>query len=467
MPKHPGLSEPWNLRTSTLRPTIADLYANPPIHQPLTISGWIRTRRSTKAVSFAEITDGSTLRSLQVVLPHDKIPRDRIETDLHTGTSLTVTGQLIPTPDRPQPFELQAESYTLHGHANPDTYPLQKKAHSLEFLREIAHLRVRTRTFQAVFRIRHGVSIAIHQFFHERGFIYVHTPILTPSDCEGAGQLFQVITTEDSDPHAFFGRPAYLTVSGQLEAEILTMGLGRVYTFGPTFRAEPSHTPRHLAEFWMIEPEMAFFDLNDTMDLAEDLLKNLIRYLLRHHTEELSFLTERYDPDLLARLESTKESAFLRISYTEAIDILQKSGREFTYPPIWGTDLQAEHERYLVETYAQRPVIVYNYPRDIKAFYMRQNDDGKTVASFDVLFPGIGEIVGGSQREERLDRLESEMQRRGMNLAAYQAYLDTRRFGTVPHSGFGLGLERFLLFATGLTNVRDVIPFFRAAGQMA
>jgi len=467
MPKHPGLSEPWNLRTSTLRPTIADLYANPPLNQPLTISGWIRTRRSTKAVSFAEITDGSTLRSLQVVLPHDKIPRDRIETDLHTGASLTVTGRLIPTPDRPQPFELQAESYTLHGHANPDTYPLQKKAHSLEFLREIAHLRVRTRTCQAVFRIRHGVSIAIHQFFHERGFIYVHTPILTPSDCEGAGQLFQVITTEDSDPHAFFGRPAYLTVSGQLEAEILTMGLGRVYTFGPTFRAEPSHTPRHLAEFWMIEPEMAFFDLNDTMDLAEDLLKNLIRYLLRHHTEELSFLTERYDPDLLARLESTKESAFLRISYTEAIDILQKSGREFTYPPIWGTDLQAEHERYLVETYAQRPVIVYNYPRDIKAFYMRQNDDGKTVASFDVLFPGIGEIIGGSQREERLDRLESEMQRRGMNLAAYQAYLDTRRFGTVPHSGFGLGLERFLLFATGLNNVRDVIPFFRAAGQMA
>jgi asparaginyl-tRNA synthetase len=467
MPKHPGLSEPWNLRTSTLRLTIADLYANPPLNQPLTISGWIRTRRSTKAVSFAEITDGSTLRSLQVVLPHDKIPRDRIETDLHTGASLTVTGQLIPTPDRPQPFELQAESYTLHGHANPNTYPLQKKAHSLEFLREISHLRVRTRTFQAVFRIRHGVSIAIHQFFHERGFIYVHTPILTPSDCEGAGQLFQVITTEDSDPHAFFGRPAYLTVSGQLEAEILAMGLGRVYTFGPTFRAEPSHTPRHLAEFWMIEPEMAFFDLNDTMDLAEDLLKNLIRYLLRHHTEELTFLTERYDPDLLARLESTKESAFLRLSYTEAIDILQKSGRDFTYPPIWGTDLQAEHERYLVETYAQRPVIVYNYPRDIKAFYMRQNDDGKTVASFDVLFPGIGEIIGGSQREERLDRLESEMQRRGMNLAAYQAYLDTRRFGTVPHSGFGLGLERFLLFATGLTNVRDVIPFFRAAGQMA
>ncbi len=462
MPKHPGLYEP-----RSLRPTIIDLYVSPPSGETLTISGWIRTRRSTRAVSFAEITDGSTLRALQVVFPHDKIPRERIEAELHTGASLAITGQLIPTPERPQPFELQAQAYTLLGPAAPETYPLQKKAHSLEFLREITHLRVRTRTFQAVFRIRHGVSLAIHQFFHERGFIYVHTPILTPSDCEGAGQLFQVFTTEDPDPTAFFGRPAYLTVSGQLDAEILTMGLGRVYTFGPTFRAEPSHTPRHLAEFWMIEPEMAFFDLEDTMNLAEDLLKSLIRYVLRNYPDELAFLTERYDPDLLARLESVKESVFLRLPYPEAIDILQKSGRDFAYPPVWGTDLQAEHERYLVETYAQRPVIVYNYPRDIKAFYMRQNDDSKTVAAFDVLFPGIGEVIGGSQREERLDRLEAEMQRRGMNLTAYQAYLDTRRFGTVPHSGFGLGLERFLLFVTGLTNVRDVIPFFRAAGQMA
>jgi asparaginyl-tRNA synthetase len=309
--------------------------------------------------------------------------------------------------------------------------------------------------------------MAIHQFFHERGFLYVHTPILTPSDCEGAGQLFQLITTESADPQVFFGRSAYLTVSGQLDAEILMMGLGRVYTFGPTFRAEPSHTPRHLAEFWMIEPEMAFFDLGATMDLAEDLLKALIRYGLRQYPEELAFLTERYDSDLLSRLENTKESAFLRLSYTEAIEILQKSGREFAYVPNWGIDLQAEHERYLVETYAQRPVMVYNYPREIKAFYMRQNDDGKTVASFDVLFPGIGEIIGGSQREERLEVLVSEIQRRGMDTAAYQTYLDTRRFGTVPHSGFGLGLERFLLFMTGLTNVRDVIPFFRAAGQMA
>ncbi len=466
MPKHPGLSDTWSQRVSTLRPTIADLYAHPPLNETLTIGGWVRTRRSTRAVSFAEITDGSTLRSLQVVFPHDQVPRDRIEAELHTGASLTVTGQLIETPDRPQPFELQATAYTLHGPADPDTYPLQKKAHSLEFLREVVHLRGRTRTFQAVFRIRHGVSIAIHQFFHELGFVYVHTPILTPSDCEGAGQLFQVITTEDPAPSAFFGRPAYLTVSGQLDAEILTMGLGRVYTFGPTFRAEPSHTPRHLAEFWMIEPEMAFFDLEDTMNLAEDLLKNLIRYVLRYHAEELAFLTERYDTDLLARLEVTKESAFLRIPYSEAITILQQSGHSFTYPPLWGNDLQAEHERYLVETYAQRPVIVYNYPRDIKAFYMRQNDDARTVAAFDVLFPGIGEIIGGSQREERLDRLSAEMERRGMSPAAYQAYLDTRRFGTVPHSGFGLGLERFLLFATGLTNVRDVIPFFRAAGQM-
>ncbi len=462
MSKHPGLYEP-----RSLRPTITDLYVSPPFGETLTISGWIRTRRSTRAVSFAEITDGSTLRALQVVFPHDKIPRERIEAELHTGASLAITGQLIPTPERPQPFELQAQAYTLLGPADPETYPLQKKAHSLEFLRESTHLRVRTRTFQAVFRIRHGVSLAIHQFFHERGFIYVHTPILTPSDCEGAGQLFQVFTTEDPDPTAFFGRPAYLTVSGQLDAEILTMGLGRVYTFGPTFRAEPSHTPRHLAEFWMIEPEMAFFDLEDTMNLAEDLLKSLIRYVLRNYPDELAFLTERYDPDLLARLESVKESVFLRLPYPEAIDILQKSGRDFAYPPVWGTDLQAEHERYLVETYAQRPMIVYNYPRDIKAFYMRQNDDSKTVAAFDVLFPGIGEVIGGSQREERLDRLEAEMQRRGMNLTAYQAYLDTRRFGTVPHSGFGLGLERFLLFVTGLTNVRDVIPFFRAAGQMA
>jgi asparaginyl-tRNA synthetase len=284
MPKHPGLYEP-----RSLRPTIADLYDNPPLNETLTISGWIRTRRSTKAVSFAEITDGSTLRSLQIVLPHDKISREQIEAELHTGASLAITGQLVPTPDRPQPFELRAQAYTLLGSADPETYPLQKKAHSLEFLREIAHLRARTRTYQAVFRIRHGVSLAIHQFFHERGFVYVHTPILTPSDCEGAGQLFQVITTEDPDPTAFFGRPAYLTVSGQLDAEILTMGLGRVYTFGPTFRAEPSHTPRHLAEFWMIEPEMAFFDLEDTMNLAEDLLKSLIRYVLRHYADELAF----------------------------------------------------------------------------------------------------------------------------------------------------------------------------------
>ncbi len=461
MPKPPGLYHPEQLFT------INSLYQAPPLGQLITVEGWVRTRRTTRALSFLEIADGSTLRGLQVVLPHDKIPKERMEAELHTGASLVVEGSLVETPDRPQPFELQAEQYRLYGSADPEVYPLQKKAHSLEFLREMAHLRVRTRTFQAVFRIRHGISMAIHQFFHERGFLYVHTPILTPSDCEGAGQLFQLITTESADPQVFFGRSAYLTVSGQLDAEILMMGLGRVYTFGPTFRAEPSHTPRHLAEFWMIEPEMAFFDLGATMDLAEDLLKALIRYGLRQYPEELAFLTERYDSDLLSRLENTKESAFLRLSYTEAIEILQKSGREFAYVPNWGIDLQAEHERYLVETYAQRPVMVYNYPREIKAFYMRQNDDGKTVASFDVLFPGIGEIIGGSQREERLEVLVSEIQRRGMDKVAYQTYLDTRRFGTVPHSGFGLGLERFLLFMTGLTNVRDVIPFFRAAGQMA
>jgi asparaginyl-tRNA synthetase len=371
-----------------------------------------------------------------------------------------------------------AEGYELYGQADPEVYPLQKKAHSLEFLREIAPLRPRTRTFQAVFRIRSGVSFAIHQYFQERGFVYVHTPILTPSDCEGGGQLFRVTTLplenlpkrpdgSVADEEDFFGRPAYLTVSGQLEGEQLMMGLGKIYTFGPTFRAEPSHTPRHLAEFWMIEPEMAFYDLAATMDLAEDFLKYLIRYTLRTYGEELAFLTERYEPTLLAELEGTKESAFLRLSYSEAIEILKKSGRSFQYPVEWSSDLQAEHERYLVEEYAQRPVIVYNYPKAIKAFYMRQNPDGQTVAAFDVLFPRIGEVIGGSQREERYEVLVRRMQELGMDFTPYQGYLDTRRFGSVPHSGFGLGLERILLFLTGMTNVRDVIPFFRAAGQMA
>ncbi len=459
MPKSPGLYAPQEL------PTIASLYEKPRLGSPTQVSGWVRTRRTTRALSFVELQDGSMLQALQVVFPHEKVSREKIEAEINTGASIEVSGTLVATPDRPQPFELQADSYSLLGAADPEAYPLQKKAHSLEFLREIPHLRVRTRTFQAVFRLRHAVSFAIHQFFHERGFVYVHTPILTPSDCEGAGQLFQVVTNEG--PEAFFGRPAYLTVSGQLEAEMLAMGLGRVYTFGPTFRAEPSHTPRHLAEFWMVEPEMAFYDLEATMDLAEELLKYLIRFVLRGYLEELAFLTERYDADLLARLEGVKESAFLRIPYTEAIEILQRSGQAFTFPVNWGIDLQAEHERYLVETYAQRPVMVYNYSRDIKAFYMRQNSDGRTVAAFDVLFPGIGEVIGGSQREERHDMLLAEIQRRGMNPEVYRYYLDTRRFGTVPHSGFGLGLERFLLFVTGMTNVRDVIPFFRASGQIA
>lgn len=471
MAKAPGLYAP------VLRESIADLYRDPPLGQRLTVEGWIRTRRTTRAVSFAELQDGSTLRALQVVLPHEKVAREQIEADLHTGAGVTIWGQLVETPDRPQPFELVAEGYQLYGPADPVAYPLQKKQHSLEFLREIAYLRPRTRTFQAVFRIRSGVSFAIHQYFHERGFVYVHTPILTPLDCEGAGQLFQVTTLPlGAVPRRpdgtvayeedFFGRPAYLTVSGQLEGEILAMGLGRIYTFGPTFRAEPSHTPRHLAEFWMVEPEMAFYDLERTMDLAEDLLKYLIRFTLRHHYEELAFLTERYEPSLLAELEGTKESAFLRLSYTEAIEILARSGRTFQYPVAWGADLQAEHERYLVEEYAQRPVIVYNYPEAIKAFYMRLNPDQRTVAAFDVLFPRIGEVIGGSQREERYDLLRQRMQARNMDLSAYEAYLSTRRFGSVPHSGFGLGLERLLLFLTGLTNVRDVIPFFRAAGQM-
>jgi len=457
--------------------TVADLYAKPPIGESLVVSGWVRTRRSTRAVSFLELQDGSTLRALQVVLPHDRIPRERIESELHTGASVVVHGLLKATPDRPQPFELEAESYELYGPADPQSYPLQKKAHSLEFLREITHLRPRTRTFQAVFRIRSGVSFAIHEYFQSRGFVYVHTPILTPSDCEGGGQLFQVTTLPLSAvpkhpdgrvayEEDFFGRPAYLTVSGQLEGELLATGLGKIYTFGPTFRAEPSHTPRHLAEFWMIEPEMAFYDLQMTMDLAEDFLKYLIRYTIEHFPEELQFLSERYEKALLDEMQRVLNEPFLRLSYTEAIEILQRSGKAFQFPVKWGADLQAEHERYLVEEYAKRPVIAYNYPQDIKAFYMRQNDDGRTVASFDVLFPRVGEIIGGSQREERYDRLLSRMQALGMDLAPYQAYLDIRRYGTVPHSGFGLGLERLILFLTGMTNVRDVIPFFRAAGQM-
>ncbi|MCS7296816.1 MAG: asparagine--tRNA ligase [Bacteroidia bacterium] len=459
-------------------PSIAEIYASPPIGQLLKVEGWIRTRRTTRTVSFVELQDGSTLKALQLVLSHEKISLDRIEATLHTGASIAVWGILRSTPDRPQPFEIEVEDFILYGEADPTTYPLQKKAHSLEFLREISHLRPRTRTFQAIFRIRSGLSFAIHQYFQERGFVYVHTPILTPSDCEGGGQLFQVTTLalEALPRHPdgriayekdFFGRPAYLTVSGQLEGEMLSMGLGKIYTFGPTFRAEPSHTPRHLAEFWMIEPEMAFYDLDMTMDLAEDFLQFLTKAILQRHREELEFLREHYEEKLIHELEKVAESRFIRLSYTEAIDILNKSGKSFQFPTSWGSDLQAEHERYLVEEYAGQPVIVYNYPKEIKAFYMRQNDDGRTVAAFDVLFPRIGEVIGGSQREERYEQLLRRMEERGMDPFPYQNYLDIRRYGSVPHSGFGLGLERFLLFLTGMTNVRDVIPFFRSAGQMA
>ncbi|MDW8134376.1 MAG: asparagine--tRNA ligase [Bacteroidia bacterium] len=458
--------------------TISELYNHPIAEEKVMTKGWVRTRRTTRTVSFVELVDGTTLRSLQIVLPHEKISQERIEAEIHTGASLAVSGILMLTPTRAQPFELIAEDYILYGPADPQSYPLQKKKHSLEFLREISHLRVRTRTFQAIFRIRGGISFAIHKYFQERGFVYVHTPILTPSDCEGAGQLFQVTTLPlyrvPMHPDGrvayekdFFGKPAYLTVSGQLEGELLAMGLGKIYTFGPTFRAEPSHTPRHLAEFWMIEPEMAFYDLDMTIDLAEDFIRHLVIYSLTHFEEELAFLQERYEKNLLNELNSIKEENFLRLSYTEAIEVLQRSGRSFQYPVEWGCDLQAEHERYLVEEYARRPVVIYNYPKHIKAFYMRQNEDGKTVAAFDVLFPRVGEVIGGSQREERYDKLIARMQELNMDLFSYQSYLDTRRYGSVPHSGFGLGLERVLLFLTGMTNVRDVIPFFRAAGQMA
>ncbi|MGQ9863266.1 MAG: asparagine--tRNA ligase [Bacteroidia bacterium] len=466
MRKHPA-----SLSRAAL-PSMAEIYRDPPLGETLSVSGWIRTRRSSKKVSFLELTDGSTLRALQVVLNHEQIPIQEIE-KLHTGAAIKITGTLVETPDRPQPFEMQAHALEIYGLADPEKYPLQKKAHSLEFLRQVPHLRVRTQTFGALFRIRSQIAYAVHQFFQERGFFYVHTPILTGSDCEGAGQLFQVTTLPLAHPpktsegkidytQDFFGRPAYLTVSGQLEAEILMMGLGKVYTFGPTFRAEPSHTPRHLAEFWMIEPEMAFYDLEQTMNLAEEFLKHLIRHALNHLYEDLAFLTEKYTPSLLGELEQIKESAFIRLTYTEAIELLQKSQQPFEYPPQWGMDLQTEHERYLVEKHFQKPVIVYDYPKDIKAFYMKQNPDGKTVRAMDVLFPRVGEIIGGSQREDDLDKLEQRMKELGIMPEAYEGYLDSRRYGTVPHSGFGLGFERFLGFLTGMGNLRDVIPFFRA-----
>ena len=431
------------------------------------VQGWVRTRRDAKGFSFLEINDGSCLRNLQVVVDAqapgaEQLPR------CSTGASVSVWGDLVPSPAPGQPWELRANRLELIGPADA-TYPLQKKGHSLEFLRTIAHLRARSNLFGAVFRTRSRLARAVHEFFQSREFIWVHTPIITASDCEGAGELFRVTTLKglpgERPEDDFFGRPTYLTVSGQLEAEALACALGRVYTFGPTFRAENSNTARHAAEFWMIEPEMAFCDLEGDMDLAEAFLKAMARHMLEQGGDDLALFERFVEKELRARLEFVVERPFVRIPYEEAIRILQQSGRSFEFSPEFGQNLQSEHERYLTEEHFKAPTTVYNYPRAIKPFYMRLNEDGRTVRAMDVLVPGIGEVIGGAQREERLEQLRDNLRFHGLSEEAYQWYLDLRRYGTVPHAGFGVGFERLLMFLTGMGNIRDVIPFPRTPGH--
>ncbi len=442
-----------------------------PIGSRVCVKGWVRTKRGNKNVSFIALNDGSCIHNLQIVADMSLFDEDLMKR-ITTGACLKAVGTLVASQGKGQSLEIQADEIEIYGEADPATYPLQKKGHSLEFLREIAHLRPRTNTFSAVFRIRHAMAYAIHKYFNDRGFYYWHSPLITASDCEGAGEMFQVTTLDLENPPRtedgkvdyskdFYGRHTSLTVSGQLEGELGAMSLGKIYTFGPTFRAENSNTPRHLSEFWMIEPEMAFYEIEDNMDLAEDFIKYLVRYALVYCREDLEFLTQMYDNELLARLNFVVTHNFIRMTYTDAIAVLEKSHHKFEYPVHWGVDLQSEHERYLVEHYYKAPVILTDYPKEIKAFYMKQNDDGKTVRGMDVLFPVIGEIIGGSQREESIDKLLARMAEVGIEEKDMQWYLDTRRFGSAPHSGFGLGFERLLLFVTGMSNIRDVIPFPR------
>lgn len=441
----------------------------------VTLRGWVRSRRDSKGVTFIELNDGSRFKSMQLVVDTATVPDDLLK-QVTTGSSIAASGLLVESPAKGQAVELKVAQLQLYGTADAATYPLQKKGHTLEFLREIGHLRVRSNTFGAVFRVRNALTHAIHTFFQERDFIYVQTPIITTSDCEGAGQMFNVTSlnlrnlprTPDGNIDSsqdFFSRPAYLTVSGQLEAEIFALAFSNVYTFGPTFRAENSNTPRHLAEFWMIEPEMAFYELKDNMALAEEFLKFTIRYVLEHCGEDLQFFNERIEKTVLTTLEHVAESKFGHITYTEAIRELKKSGRSWEFPIEWGNDLQTEHERFLSEEVFQKPVIVTDYPKSIKPFYMRVNDDNRTVRAMDVLVPRVGEIIGGSQREDRYDVLLQRMREGGLDDKAYWWYLDLRRFGSVPHSGFGLGLERMMMYLTGLKNIRDVIPFPRTPGN--
>ena len=456
------------------RYSIKDIFAQKPLRKKVEIRGWLKTRRDSKDFSFLEINDGSCLANLQIIAPSDLKNYTESVLRLHTGCSLLIRGIVNESPAKGQEVELLAEELVVYGWSDPDNYPLQKKRHSFEFLRSIAHLRPRTNSIGAIARIRSSLSFGVHKFFQEQGFIHVHTPIITTSDCEGAGEIFKVTAPpktnkDDSDDlspdNEFFGKPASLTVSGQLQAEVYALALGKVYTFGPTFRAENSNTSRHLAEFWMVEPEIAFCDLVENRNLAESFLKYLIQYVLEHNQQDLQLFANFIDKELLKKLAAVLKSSFTHITYTEAISILAKSDKVFDFPLRWGADLQAEHERYLCEEVFANPVFVTDYPKGIKPFYMRLNDDNETVAAMDLLLPGIGEIIGGSQREERYDFLVSRMEELNLNLEDYNWYLDLRSFGTVPHSGFGLGFERFLQFVTSMNNIRDVIPFPRTPGS--
>ncbi len=437
----------------------------------INVKGWVRTKRGNKSIAFIALNDGSIIHNIQLVVDLANFDEELMK-QITTGSCISANGILVESVGQGQNVEIQVTEILIYGSADTETYPLQKKGHSLEFLREIAHLRPRTNTFGAVLRIRHAMSYALHKYYHDNGFYYLHTPIITGSDAEGAGAMFRVTTLDAKNPplndtgevnynEDFFGKETNLTVSGQLEAELGAMALSKVYTFGPTFRAENSNTPRHLAEFWMNEPEVAFNEIKENMDLAEDFIKSLIRYALENCMDDIEFLNNMYDKELIERLNFVVKNDFVRLTYTEAIEILEKSQQKFEFPVSWGVDLQSEHERYLVEKHFKKPVILTDYPKDIKAFYMKQNDDGKTVRAMDVLFPKIGEIIGGSQREENLEKLKNRIAEMGIPEKDVWWYLDTRRFGTAPHSGFGLGFERLILFVTGMANIRDVIPFPR------
>ena len=457
-----------------VRTKVKDLLMSEPGKDVLA-KGWVRTKRGNKNVAFIALNDGSTINNIQIVVDKTVFAEDLLGR-VTTGACIGVTGALVASVGSGQAVEIQAKEIEIYGECDPMRFPLQKKDTSFEYLRTVAHMRMRTNTFGAVLRIRNQMAFAIHEYFHSKGFVYLHTPLITESDCEGAGQMFQVTTLDLNQPlprnkkgdidysKDFFGKQTSLTVSGQLEGELGATALGEIYTFGPTFRAENSNTPRHLAEFWMIEPEMAFYDINDNMDLAEDFIKHLVQYALDNCYDDIKFLNDRYDPELIERLRGVIGTEFVRLEYTEGIKILEqavKDGVQFEYPVYWGVDLQSEHERYLVEKHFCKPVILTGYPKDIKAFYMKQNEDGKTVRAMDVLFPKIGEIIGGSEREASLEKLEKRIDELQMSRNNLEWYIDTRRFGSCPHSGFGLGFERLLLFVTGMSNIRDVIPFPR------